>query len=207
MMAKGFLKKHPHWGVDLFNEIMRSNRRISRYGNTEYIANVADDIVKNHPHETWKIVSELLVSESGYHYELKDWLGNYGLVDATKRGAISYMPAGDIIHWIKEDIKSRQGLIQDVLPKTLDMDAGGRLTRLFIEEFCDDDSVGNSLYWRFCTGGWSGPESDYLSRKRDAARQWMSEISSTKIQIWLGKYLEYLDNRIETAKIREEREF
>ena len=207
MMAKGFLKKHPHRGVDLFNEIMRSNRRISRYGNTEYIANVADDIVKNHPHETWKIVSELLVSESGYHYELKDWLGNYGLVDATKRGAISYMPAGDIIHWIKEDIKSRQGLIQDVLPKTLDMDAGGRLTRLFIEEFCDDDSVGNSLYWRFCTGGWSGPESDYLSRKRDAARQWMSEISSTKIQTWLGKYLEYLDNRIETAKIREEREF
>ncbi len=207
MMAKGFLKKHPHRSVDLFNEIMRGNRRSSHYDNTEYIANVADDIVKNHPHETWKIVSDLLVSESGYHYELEDWLGNCELVGATKRSAISYMPAGDIIHWIKEDIKNRQGLIRNVLPKTLDMDAGGRLTRLFIEEFCDDASVGDSLCWHFFTGGWNGPESDYLSGKRDAARQWMPEISSTKIQTWLGKYLEYLDDRIETAKIREEREF
>ena len=206
-IVNGFLKKHPRRDVDLFNEIMRSNRTISRYDNTKYIANVADNIVKNHPHETWKIVSELLVSESGYRHELKDWLGNYGFEDATERRAISYMPVGNVIHWIKEDIKSRQRLIQHVLPKTLDMDAGGGLTRLFIEEFCDDDSVGDSLCQHFCRGGRTGPESDYLSRKRDAARQWMSEISSTKIQIWLGKYLEYLDNRIETAKIREEREF
>lgn len=56
-------------------------------------------------------------------------------------------------------------------------------------------------------GGWSGLESNYLSRKRDLARKWMSEFPSAKVQLWLGRYIEYLSNRIEAAQIDEEREF
>ena len=35
----------------------------------------------------------------------------------------------------------------------------------------------------------------------------MSEITSARIQIWLGKYIEHLNNHIETAIMEEEREF
>ena len=205
-IARGFLQKHPNRKIDLFKEITRNMRRISRYVNTD-IANVADNIVKDHPRETWETVSEFLVSESENRYKLIHWLGDTGSEDRPKHGAINHMPAEDIIDWIKADVDGRRRLIQRVLPKTLNENADGRLTRLFIEEFCGDDHVASSLFGHFYTGGWSGPESDYLSRKRDAARQWLKEIPSVKIQLWLGKYIDYLNGRIEVAKIREEREF
>ena len=104
-------------------------------------------------------------------------------------------------------MKTRLWLIQDVLPITLNEDDGGTLTRLFIEEFCDDESIANGVCVHFHMGGWSGPESIYLSKKRDSARLWISEIQSPKIQVWLGKYIDYLNNRIEQCQIREEREF
>ncbi len=204
-IAKGFLKKHPDRNMDLFKEIMSDIGRIFHYRNTVY--NIASDIVKDHPHEAWEIVSELLISESKNHYELISWLGDIGFEDNPKHSAINYMPAEDIIDWINSDIENRLRLIQEVLPKTLDENAGGQLTRLFIEEFCDDDRIAGSLCVHFYMGGWTGPDSIYLSKKRDAARRWMSEIPSPGIQLWLGKYIDYLSGRIEAAIIQEDREF
>ena len=205
--AREFLKEHPDRKMELFNTIMRDMGSIFRYGNTGEIANLADDIVKEQPYDTWKIVSELLTSEEYESYNLIYWLSDTGFDDKSKHGAICYMPAEDIIDWINSDIENRLRLIQEVLPKTLDENAGGQLTRLFIEEFCDDDRIAGSLCGHFHMGGWTGPDSIYLSKKRDAARRWMSEIPSPGIQLWLGKYIDYLSGRIEAAIIQEEREF
>ena len=206
-IARGFLQKYPDRKMDLFKEITGNMRRNFRYVNTD-IANVVDNIVKDHPCETWKTISELLVSEPENRYKLFRWLGDTGFEDRPEHGAINHMPAEDIIDWIQADVDGRRGLIQDVLPKTLNENAGGKLTRLFIEKFCDDDHVTSSLFGHFYyMGGWRGPDSDYLSRKRDAARQWLSEIPSVKIQLWLEKYIDWLNGRIEAAKILEEREF
>ena len=213
IIARQFLFKHPNRKIELFTDIMNDMGRISRYGNTDYIAKIADEIVEAFPKETWEIVSELMSSESKNQYELVFWLGDTGGFDDTSKfGAINKMPAQDIISWIKEEIENRRWLIQEVLPKTLDIkinnqNVGGELTRLFIEEFCDDERIAGSLCVHFHLGGWSGPESIYLSKKRDASRKWMSEIQSPKIQIWLGKYIDYLNNHIETCQIHEEREF
>lgn len=205
-IARGFLQKYPNRKMDLFKEITRNMRRNFRYVNTD-IANVVDNIVKDHPRETWKTISELLVSEPENRYKLFRWLGDTGFEDRPEHGAINHMPAEDIIDWIQADVDGRRQLIQIVLPKTLNENAGGRLTRLFIEKFCDDDHVASSLFGHFYMGGWRGPDSDYLSRKRDAARRWLSEIPSVKIQLWLEKYIDWLNGRIEAAKILEEREF
>ena len=206
-IAKGFIEKYPNRKMELFNKIMRDTGSLSRYGNTAEIANLADDIVKEHPYDTWKIVSELLISEERDRYELIDWLTDSGFEDMPKHGPIRYMPAEDIIEWTNTDKENRCLLIERALPKTLDTDASGLLTRLFIEGFCDDDDLASSLVGHFLIGGWSGPDSHYLSKKRDAARRWMSEISSPRIQIWLGKYIDYLNHSIEEAIMEEEREF
>ena len=205
--AKGFIEKYPNRKMELFNKIIRTTGSLSQYGNTAEIANFADDIVKEHPHDTWKIVSESLISEEHDPYELIDWLADTGFEDMPKYGPIGYMPTEDIIEWTRTDKENRCLLVERALPKTLDTDAGGLLTRLFIEAFCDDDDLASSLVGHFLMGSWSGPDSHYLSKKRDAARRWMSEILSPKIQIWLGKYIDYLNDQIEEAQIREEREF
>lgn len=206
-IAKGFIKKYPHRKMDLFREITTDTRRLSRYSNFGRIARLADEIAKDHPQETWNIVSNLLVSESKKHYELIPWLGDVVSFDDTpEHGSILYLSAENIIDWIKADVDNRRHLIEQALPKTLDK-TDGHLTRLFIEEFCEGGHVADGLCGHFGTGGWSGSESLYLSKKRDAARRWMSEISAPKIQIWLGKYIDYLNDRIEEVQIREEREF
>ena len=112
------------------------------------------------------------------------------LEDVPKHSAVNYLPAEEVLRWIKEGPGATAVADSEILPKTLDQETGGRLTRLFIEEFCDDDRMASSLFVHFHMGGWTGSESDYLSRKRDAARQWLKEISSVKIQLWLGKYID-----------------
>lgn len=208
IIARKFFNKHPNRKIDLFKDIMSDMGQISRYGSMDYIAKIADDIVEEYPQETWQIVSDLMESESKTRYELVYWLGDTGgFGDDSKNGAINKMPSQDIINWINVDAEKRRWLIQGVLPKTLNTDAGGELTRSFIEEYCDDDQIAGGVCVHFHMGGWSGPESIYLSKQRDAARKWMSEIRSTNIQIWLGKFIEYLSNRIETCNIQEERRF
>ena len=206
-IAKGFIKKHPTRSVDLLNEILRNMRRISHHGDTSFVAEIADKIVFDCPCEAWKVISEVLVSKPENRRTVIHWLADTGFEDIPRPSAANYLPAEKVLRWLKEDPEKRQWLVLEILPKTLDQETGGKLTCLFVEEFCDDDRVAYSLFGHFFTGGWTGPESDYLSKKRDAARQWLKEISSVKIQLWLGKYIDYLNGLIEGAKIREEREF
>ena len=208
IIARKFLNQHPNRKIEFFNNLMSDTGRILRYGTTHYIANIADEIVDEYPSETWKIISELMLSESKNSYELIYWLGDRGgFDDHTKHGAINRMPAQDIINWIKDDIENRLWMIREVLPKTLNEDDGGTLTRLYIEEFCDDESIAGLVCAHFHAGGWTGHQSIYLSKKRDTARLWLSEIQSPKIHVWLSKYIDYLSNSIELCQIREEREF
>lgn len=206
-IAEQFLKKIPHRSIELFTHILSNMGRISRYGISSYIAKVADEIVIACPHESWKVVSELIISKSDNRHEITYWLGDTGSDIKPHKGAITYMPAEKIISWIKDNAKERMWIIEHVLPKTLNEGSEGQLTRLFIEEFCDEDKMAGSLFVHFHMGGWMGHESAYLSKKRDSARRWMSETSSTKIQLWLGQFIDYLSNRIETVQIQEEREF
>ena len=206
MIAKGFIKKHPMRSTDLLNEILRNIRQIFRSGHTSLIVEIADEIVRNHPLEAWEVISEILLSTPDARYAMVRWLADAG-GDLPKKGPVNYLPAEEVLNWIKEDPEQRQWWILEILPQTLDQAIGGWLTRLFIEEFCDDDRMANSLFVHFYMGVWTGPESDYLSRKRDDARRWLTEISSVKIQLWLGKYIDYLNDQIKNAQIREEREF
>ena len=208
-LAKGFIKKHPTRSMDLLNDILGNIRRISRYDDTSFIEEIAVAIVRDHPLEAWKVISEIPASKPEDRWAVFRWLADTGLgdmpQDMQKENAVNYLPAEEVLRWIKDDPEQRQWLIQEILPQTLDQAKGGRLTRLFIEEFCHDDRVAYSLFGHL--GGMSLLKSDYLSSKRDEARRWLTEISSVKIQSWLGKYIDYLNDQIKDAKIREEREF
>ncbi len=206
-IAKGFIKKHPTRSVELLNEMLRNMRWISHHGASGYIAEIADKIVLDHPLEAWEIISEILILKPENRRTVIHWLTDIRSEDTPKPCAANYLPAEEVLRWIKEDPEQRQGLILEILPKTLDQATGGRLTCLFIEEFCDDDRMASNLFLYFHVGVWWGPESDYLAGKRDAARQWLKEFSSVKVQLWLGKYIDYLNGRIEAARIQEEREF
>jgi hypothetical protein len=105
-----------------------------------------------------------------------------------------------------ENPTRRARILLRCLPKTLDESKGGKLTRLFLQKFGDSE-LGGTLMVHFWTGGWSGPESEHFTAKRDEARRWVSEVKSGKVVAWLYRYMEALNELIARAEIREERGF
>ena len=76
-----------------------------------------------------------------------------------------------VMQWVMNVPEDRARIILRCLPKTLDESRGGKLTRLFIEAFDDNNDFAESLMSHFWAGGWSVPDSNYLANKRDKARE------------------------------------
>lgn len=68
---------------------------------------------------------------------------------------------------IDEDPENRAAMIAHCTPRSLEEDQGGALTRALLEKYARYDGVENGISARFHSGGWSGPESQHLRRKRD----------------------------------------
>ena len=82
-IAKRFIKKHPPRSVDLLNDILRSMRQISVY-DKRLIVEIADEIVRDRPSEAWKIISEILISDTENRRTVIHWLADTGFEDMTE---------------------------------------------------------------------------------------------------------------------------
>lgn len=139
--------------------------------------------------------------------DLLHWLkGGLSTFDEeVLRGAIVDLPAPDILEWIEEDPESRAALIAHAAPRTLDNEQGGRLTRELLCRYGQFDGVQNGISATFHSGGWTGPTSAYLKRKRDKFRRWLAAGFGIDIMRWIEAEIEYLDRKIEREEIDEER--
>jgi len=208
LVAEAFLEQYPESGLDLLGNLLEVIANSSNYP-LEYkdnVEKVANGIVKSNPGDAWTLISKALVSENQKIYEIVYWLNN-PFSFSEEASAITFIPPGQIIAWVKEDPDIRKELIQEILPRSLDPQQGGNLTSQFIEAFIEEKKFTNGLMAHFYTGSWQGSESMYLSKKRDQARSWLSNTRSLKIRMWLERYIETLNNRIQTEQIKEERNF
>lgn len=207
-IANQYRKQYPERDMDLLAVLLKNLDRLSRARSHNDASQVADDIVRKHPKESWKLIATALEGERKHGYEIASWLGEISFEDDPKGGALRLVDAQDVIDWTNHAPETRIPLIYRALPRTLDETEGGVVTRLFVERFADGDKVSSALISHFMYGGgWSGPRSEYLSRKRDKARRWLSEAASERVQTWLMQYIEALSVDIENAHIQEEREF
>ena len=208
VVARGFLDRFPGRDIELFSVIMSHLEDMSSLRSTSYPQQIADEIAKAHPNATWSMISTLLDSDEGVSFYLTSWLGNeLEFEEHSQPGAISFFDPQIVMNWVLQDPKKRAWRLIRCLPKTLDEAEGGKLTKLFLEAFGDDEEFSASLISHFWTGGWTGPESAYLSRKRDKARQWLSETRSGKALSWLYRYIASLTEMIKRAELEEERRF
>jgi hypothetical protein len=205
-LAEAFIARFPQDTGKIFRALLTSETLMS---DQSHSAKVAEAIIKNNPHDAWKHIADLLESENlrrhDVVYWLSDQLGHFGERERTP--PVVHLPADAVIGWAKEDPEHRAIKVLQILPKTVDPNLGGTLTVRFIEEFCNTKEMAGSLEAHFWTGSWSGPESLYLEKKRDTARQWLAAAQSAAVVSWLSQYITHLNTDIETAKIRQEREF
>jgi hypothetical protein len=77
--------------------------------------------------------------------------------------------------------------------------------RELLSRYGQFESVRNGISATFHSGGWSGPTSAYLKRKRDKLRRWLAAGFDSQIVQWIEAEIEHLDRSIEREEIDEER--
>lgn len=207
-IAKMFMEQYPARHLELFSVILANMHNLSGLRQMSYPIQIADAIAQTHPANAWELVTAHIEHDNENGYYILNWLSDeISFDDEHKGNAIYYFDPTVVMAWVAEKPEKRIRLIRHCLPKTLDISEGGALTHLFIDRYGKNEDTAHDLIFHFWTGGWSGPESVYLMRKRDKARKWVSEISSDNIQAWLSMYIDYLTKRIVAAEIEEERRF
>ncbi len=205
-VANGFLERFPERELELFSTIVAHARCMMGPRSRNDPIGIADEVAERNPKDTWTIVSGALEKKDSSHY-ISSWLGDgFGFDEGPNAGAIRFFDPNLVMSWVLDKPETRARTIASCLPKTLNENEGGLLTRLFLEKFGNDDVLASYLISHFWTGGWTGSESAHFSKKRDKAREWISGTRHGNVLSWLYRYIQDLSEKIEQAELEEERE-
>jgi hypothetical protein len=172
------------------------------------VALLANELVQADPAGAWEVVkTQLGGSLPTWRTDVLSWLkgGLSSFNEGDARGAIVDLPVERILEWVAEDSEARAALMAHAAPRTFEDQNGGRLTRQLLCNYGRIDGVQSGISATFHSGGWTGPTSAYLKRKRDKFRGWLAAGFETEVVQWIESELEYLDRSIEDEEINEER--
>mgnify|MGYP002040169521 FL=1 len=194
--------------LSLLDVVLSGMGKVYRLSYDSNIVALANELVRTDPSGSWKIVSTHFEKTlPKWRSDLFSWLkgGLSGFDEKVQSGAIADLPMSEIIKWIEIDRIVRAPLIARSTLGTLDDEHGGRLTRVLLSRYGYLESVQSGISATFHSGGWSGPASAYLKRKRENFRRWLASGFEIEITQWIEGEIEYLDRRIQEEEIIEER--
>jgi len=202
------IKWDPSRAIPLLDYLLTEMGKNYRLSYDHDVVPLANDIVRADPTGAWEIVkSHFEEALPKWRGELFGWLkgGLSGFDEEDTRGAIVDLPIPEILKWVEEDPASKAALMAHAAPGILDEDRGGLLTRALLYRYGEFDGVQSGISATFHSGGWTGPRSAHLKRKRDKLRRWLAAGFEIEVTQWLETEIEDLDRDIERAEISEER--
>lgn len=191
--------------LDVLLTKMNESYRLSYDHDVEPLAN---ELVQTDPSGAWGVIKvHFEESLPKWRSDLLHWLkgGVGGFEEDEKRGAIADLPIQEILEWVEKNPEQRAGLIAHAAPSTLDDIDGGKVTRELLYKYGQIDGVKSGISSNFSSGGWVGPASAYLKRKREKFRRWLSAGFEFEVSQWIESEIECLDRCIEREEINEER--
>jgi len=194
--------------LPLLDVLLTKMREVYRLSYDSDVEPLANELVQANPSGAWGIIkAHFEETLPMWRSDILNWLKGElgGFEEKEPRGAIADLPFQEIIEWIDENPESRAGLIAHAAPRTLDDINGGELTRELLRKYGQFDGVRSGIRANFHSGGWSGPTSVYLKRKREKFRRWLAAGFDYEITQWIESEIEYLDRNIEREEINEER--
>ena len=159
----------------------------------------------------WEQVSKLLEDQTNFSRttSLERWLreGN-SLGQEESTGALAYIPRKKIWEWVDEDIKNRAWyLASRLIPKTLsDGEWQTSLARAILVRYGGRREVRSTLRSNYLTEGFWGPGSLHYKEKQQKLLRLKDGEDNENVKRWIDEFVEELEERIEHAKINEERE-
>lgn len=169
---------------------------------------LADELVRSYPHGAWNLVKKHFEEAMPkWRGDILHWLkgGLHTFNENTPRGAVAALPLPEVLEWVEQEPEPRSVMMAHAALGTLDDESGGQLTRELLHRYEQFEGVQHGISATFHSGGWSGPTSAYLKRKRDKLRQWLAVGFAVEITRWIESEIQHLDRRIEQEEIEEER--
>lgn len=166
------------------------------------------EISQQNPREVWELVSERLgppIDSRAFH--LKSWLRGEKYSPGGETGVLPLIPLDAIWRWVDANPEKRAWYLASFVPKQLFRHAEKPcLAREVLIRYGTDSSVRNNLMANFSTEGWSGPASAHYQAKKQWLLGFKEEETDANVKLWIDEYVEDLQQQINHAKIREERE-
>lgn len=169
---------------------------------------VLDTAMRQQPERVWELASSMLgppIDARAFH--IREWLK--GSEDFGSGGShiLEEVPRELVWSWVDEEPEFRPIYLAGFVPKLMRSPQDrSSLARDLLVRYGDNEKVRVELWANFSSGGWWGPESQYLSDKRS----WLIDIQKNEtdrnVLLWIGEYVDNLERRIEAARQEEERE-
>lgn len=173
------------------------------------VEEVSKSLVSIDPEGAWQVIArQFEATLPKWRSDLYGWLkgGILSFGEGARRGPIADLPESSILNWIESDPDERAALVAHAAPPTLDDDRGGGLTRQLLTRYGHIEGVCAGISASFHSGSWTGPTSQYLKRKRDTLRQWLTAGFAFEVTQWIELEIERIDQDIQREEINEERD-
>ena len=211
-IGKAFLQQFPEKSLELVEPMLSHfGQKGSIFGQYSETCSVLDQITKQYPVEVWEQVSKHLEDQTNVSraVSLEQWLGEGGGSSRKNRlGALTLIPPEKIWEWVDKDIENRVWyLAYRLMPKTLSVEEWQTsLVRAFLVRYGEREDVRRNLRANYSTEVWHGPLSLHCENKQQQLLRLKDEEDNENIKRWIDEFVEELEERIEHAKIGEERE-
>lgn len=203
------IKWDASYAMPLLDALFTEMEKEYRLSYDSYVGTLANELACLDAPGAWNLlVNHFEATLPKWRMDLLNWLqgGMMGFDEEETYSPLAYLPTTDIFLWIEQDIENRAALIAHSTPRTLDDEGGGQLTRELLTRYSSIDGVSSGISAIFHSGGFTGPRSQYLKRRRDKFRTWLSAGFQYEVTRWIEDELDDIDQSIVAAEINEERD-
>ncbi|MBI2854573.1 MAG: hypothetical protein HYX87_06605 [Chloroflexi bacterium] len=210
VIGRGFLRDHPeaslvvaekmleHWGEE--GSIIEG---FHSEANT-----LLNAIARRFPREVWLLVTRFLgppIDARAFH--IREWLRGDDAFQSGAGGMLEAFPPDELWQWVDGDADRRAWYAASFVPASLfRIDGKVCLARELLIRYGEREEVRRNLMANFSTEGWSGSESEHYRRKRDQLLDFVRDETEERVKHWIDEYVSGLNEQINVAVIREERE-
>jgi hypothetical protein len=210
LVAEAFVTVYPSKSIELANKMLEhfGERGTILGGFHSPTQSILVEITRRHPNAVWERITKLLAPPRGQQaFYITQWLRGGDEVGEEYEGALTLIPVDAVWQWVDEDVENRAWFLASFVPKMLFRKEGEVCwAREVLVRFGEREDVRRNLEANFSSEGWTGPTSVHLQRKRQHLLDFREGETNKNVKRWVDGYISKLEQRIEQAKIDEERE-
>lgn len=139
-------------------------------------------------------------------FKIHHWLEGHRFSDELRGGALNYFPHEMIFEWVDKQPDDRARLIASICPQDIYENENSIALEL-LRRYGHKEEIRKELMISYIGGGWTGPESLHYSQKKEKLLNLEKRVNNPNVSLWVGEFVRYLDDRINAAKLAEERDY